>query len=341
MVDAPSPQPEDTLGRPFRDLRLSVTDRCNFRCRYCMPREHFAKEFKFIPRTELLSFEEIARVVSVLAPLGLEKIRVTGGEPLLRGGLPVLIGMLRGATSGDIALTTNASRLPQFAGALAEAGLTRVTVSLDALDEPSFRKITDSEYGVREVLRGIDAAAEAGLTPLKLNCVIKRGSNEHAILDLARHFRGTGHVVRFIEFMDVGMTNGWKMDHVVSSREIREILSKEFPLEPMEPDYKGEVASRYRYLDGQGEVGIVSSVTQPFCGDCTRLRLSADGKLYTCLYSHVGLDLRALLRAGGSDEDLGAAVRTHWQARSDRYSQERSQRNVRSLPRVEMSYIGG
>ncbi len=335
------PQPTDTLGRPFRDLRLSVTDRCNFRCRYCMPREHFAKKFKFMPRTELLSFEEMTRVVSVLAPLGLEKIRVTGGEPLLRGDLPVLISMLRGVSDADIALTTNASRLPQFAGALSDAGLSRVTVSLDALDEQTFRETTDSEYGVRDVLRGIDAAAEVGLTPLKINCVIKRRANEHSILDLARHFRGTDHVVRFIEFMDVGMTNGWKMDHVVTSREIVEIIAKKFPVEPVERGYKGEVASRYRYLDGQGEVGVISSVTQPFCGDCTRLRLSADGKLYTCLYSQVGLDLRAILRAGASDEDLGAAVAKHWEARSDRYSEERNHRKVRTLPRVEMSYIGG
>ncbi|HMR11599.1 MAG TPA: GTP 3',8-cyclase MoaA, partial [Polyangiaceae bacterium] len=327
-------------GRPFRDLRLSITDRCNFRCRYCMPREHFDKEFRFMPRAELLSFEEITRVVGVLAPLGLEKIRITGGEPLLRGNLPELVRMLRGNFAGDMAMTTNASRLKELARPLTDAGLSRVTVSMDALDEPTFRQMTDSEYTAADVLAGIEAAAAGGLTPLKLNCVVKRGSNEHAILDLARHFRGTDHVVRFIEFMDVGMTNGWRLEHVVSGREIVELIAAEFKIEPVDPDYRGEVAARYRYCDGQGEFGVITSVTQPFCGDCTRLRLSAEGKLYTCLYAHIGLDLRALLRGGASDAQLQSAIRDQWEARTDRYSEERSQR-TRSLPRVEMSYIGG
>ncbi|HMR74636.1 MAG TPA: radical SAM protein, partial [Polyangiaceae bacterium] len=239
MVDASAPEPTDSLGRPFRDLRLSITDRCNFRCRYCMPREHFDKEFRFMPRAELLSFEEITRVVGVLAPLGLEKIRITGGEPLLRGNLPELVRMLRGNFAGDMAMTTNASRLKELARPLTDAGLSRVTVSMDALDEPTFRQMTDSEYTAADVLAGIEAAAAAGLTPLKLNCVVKRGSNEHAILDLARHFRGTDHVVRFIEFMDVGMTNGWRLEHVVSGREIVELIAAEFKIEPVDPDYRG------------------------------------------------------------------------------------------------------
>lgn len=339
MVDASAPEPTDSLGRPFRDLRLSITDRCNFRCRYCMPREHFDK-FRFMPRAELLTFEEITRVVGVLAPLGLEKIRITGGEPLLRGNLPELVHMLRGTFAGDMAMTTNASRLKELARPLTDAGLSRVTVSMDALDEPTFRQMTDSEYAVADVLAGIDAATSAGLTPLKLNCVVKRNTNEHAILDLARHFRGTDHVVRFIEFMDVGMTNGWRLEHVVSGREIVERIAAEFEIEPIDPDYRGEVAARYRYRDGQGEFGVITSVTQPFCGDCTRLRLSAEGKLYTCLYATMGLDLRALLRSGASDDQLQSAVHDQWNVRRDRYSEERSQR-TRSLPRVEMSYIGG
>ncbi|MEZ4226068.1 MAG: GTP 3',8-cyclase MoaA [Polyangiaceae bacterium] len=329
----------DALQRPLRDLRLSVTDRCNFRCRYCMPREQFEKQFKFLPRSDLLTFEEIVRLVDLLVPLGLDKIRLTGGEPLLRESLPALVAMTRERFAGVMALTTNGTRLQQLAAPLKSAGLDRVTVSLDAMDEPTFAQLTDSDTSVQEVLRGIDAAAQAGLAPIKVNCVVQRGVNEHAILQLARHFRSSGHTLRFIEYMDVGMTNGWSMQHVVSAAEILERLQAEFPLEPVSPGYRGEVASRYRYTDGTGEVGIIASVTQPFCRDCTRLRISADGRAFTCLYAGTGIDLRDALRSQDSVEVLAARVRALWAARRDRYSEERNER--RYLPRVEMSYIGG
>jgi cyclic pyranopterin phosphate synthase len=305
-----------------------------------MPREHFGPEFRFLPRAEILSFEEIARVARTLAPLGLAKIRLTGGEPLLRSELPLLVAQLRAAGDFDIALTTNGALLAQHARALKAAGLDRVTVSLDSLDPRVFSAMTDSDYTPADVLAGIEAAAGAGLAPIKINAVVKRGENDHTLVDLARHFKGSGHVVRFIEFMDVGLTNGWRLDHVVSGREIVERISRELPLEPAAPAYRGEVAKRWRYADGSGEIGVITSVTAPFCGDCSRARLGADGMLYTCLFSASGTDLRPALRSGAGDDALGELVRGIWTRREDRYSELRSER-TRGLPRVEMSYIGG
>lgn len=305
-----------------------------------MPREHFGPDFRFLPRAEILSFEEIARVARVLAPLGLAKVRLTGGEPLLRSELPELVAQLRRAGDFDIALTTNGALLSQHARALKAAGLDRVTVSLDSLDPAVFSAMTDSDYTPDDVLAGIEAAAGAGLAPLKINAVVKRGENDHTLVDLARHFKGTSHVVRFIEFMDVGLTNGWRLDHVVSGREIVERISRELPLEPVAPAYRGEVAKRWRYADGSGEIGVITSVTAPFCGDCSRARLGADGMLYSCLFSGNGTDLRPALRSGAGDSELGELVRAVWSRREDRYSELRSER-TRGLPRVEMSYIGG
>jgi GTP 3',8-cyclase len=329
----------DTLGRPLRDLRISVTDRCNFRCVYCMPKEVFGREYEFLPRAELLSFEEIERVARVLVELGVRKLRLTGGEPLLRRELEVLVERLRALGDVDLALTTNGAALATKAEALADAGLDRVTVSLDSLDDEVFRAMNDVDFPVARVLAGIDAAEAAGL-PVKVNVVVKRGLNEGSILEIARRFRGTGHTVRFIEFMDVGATNGWRLDDVVPAAEIVRTIASEFPLEPVEPEYRGEVAERYRYRDGEGEVGVVASVTQPFCGDCTRLRLSADGKLFTCLFSVRGHDLRAVLRGGADDQELDAAIRAIWASRSDRYSELRTA-ETGELRKVEMSYIGG
>jgi GTP 3',8-cyclase len=329
----------DTLGRPLRDLRISVTDRCNFRCVYCMPKEVFGRDYRFMDRKELLSFEELERVARAFVQHGVEKIRITGGEPLLRRDLERLIAALAGIDGLDLTLTTNGALLPQKARALADAGLRRVTVSLDSLDEATFQAMNDVAFPVARVLAGIDAAAEAGL-PVKVNAVVKRGLNEDAVLELARRFRGTGHVVRFIEYMDVGHTNGWRLDDVVPAAEIVAAIDEVFPLEPVEAAYHGEVARRWRYLDGQGEIGVIASVTQPFCGDCTRVRLSAEGKLYTCLFATRGHDLRALLRSGASDEELDVAIARVWSRRSDRYSEIRSERTA-DLPRVEMSYIGG
>jgi cyclic pyranopterin phosphate synthase len=329
----------DTLGRPLRDLRISVTDRCNFRCVYCMPKEVFGRDYRFMDRKELLSFEELERVARAFVPHGVEKIRITGGEPLLRRDLERLIAALAGIDGLDLTLTTNGALLPQKAQALADAGLRRVTVSLDSLDEATFQAMNDVAFPVARVLAGIDAAAEAGL-PVKVNAVVKRGLNEDAVLELARQFRGTGHVVRFIEYMDVGHTNGWRLDDVVPAAEIVAAIDEVFPLEPVEPAYRGEVARRWRYVDGQGEIGVIASVTQPFCGDCTRARLSAEGKLYTCLFATRGHDLRALLRSGASDADLDAAIARVWSRRADRYSEIRSERTA-DLPKVEMSYIGG
>jgi GTP 3',8-cyclase len=330
----------DRLGRALRDLRISVTDRCNFRCRYCMPREHFDKHFRFLPRAELLSYEELARVARVFAGLGVKKLRLTGGEPLLRADLPKLVALLSAIDGVEIALTTNGTRLVALASALARAGLARVTVSLDSLDEAVFRKMTDSEYTPAEVLAGIDAAVAAGLRPVKINAVVRRGVNDHTLVDLARHFKGSGHVVRFIEYMDVGGTNGWHAGEVVSGKEILERIGRELPLEPAERSYRGEVAERWRYRDGSGEIGVITSVTQPFCGDCARARLSAEGGLYTCLFASRGTDLRAPLRAGASDEALAEIVRGAWLRREERYSELRSD-GRRHLPRIEMSYIGG
>jgi cyclic pyranopterin phosphate synthase len=330
--------PHDTLGRPLRDLRISVTDRCNFRCVYCMPKEVFGRDYEFLPRAQLLDYEEIARLASAFVANGVRKIRITGGEPLVRRHVERLVEMLA-ALDVDLTLTTNGSLLPQKAQALADAGLARVTVSLDSLDDATFRAMNDIDFPVQRVLEGINAAAGAGL-PVKVNAVVKRGLNDGGILDLARHFRGTGHVLRFIEYMDVGHTNGWRLDDVVPAAEIVDTIAAEFPLEPVEPAYRGEVARRWRYADGAGEIGVIASVTQPFCGDCTRARLSADGQLYTCLFAVRGHDLRALVRSDADDAELREAIAAVWNRRTDRYSEIRSA-NTADLPKVEMSYIGG
>jgi cyclic pyranopterin phosphate synthase len=329
----------DRLGRPLRDLRISVTDRCNFRCVYCMPREVFGRDYRFLDRAELLSFEELERVAGAFVALGVEKIRITGGEPLVRRDVERLVAKLARLDGLDLTLTTNGALLPQKARALAEAGLRRVTVSLDSLDDDVFRAMNDVDFPVARVLAGIDAAAAAGL-PVKVNAVVKRGLNEDSVVGLARHFHGTGHVVRFIEYMDVGHTNGWRLDDVVPAAEIVASIDAELPLEPVDPAYRGEVARRWRYRDGGGEIGVIASVTQPFCGDCTRARLSAEGKLYTCLFAVRGTDLRALLRSGASDEELLDAIGAVWGRRTDRYSELRTAQTA-DLPKVEMSYIGG
>ena len=331
----------DTLGRPMRDLRVSVTDRCNFRCVYCMPKEVFGRDHAFLPRAEILEFTEIERVVRAAVALGTRKVRLTGGEPLVRANLERLVAMLA-AIEGidDLTLTTNASLLAKRALALRAAGLHRVTVSLDALDDATFMRMNDVGFPVSRVLDGIAAAEAAGLGPVKLNAVIRRGINEHAIGDLAEHFRGTGTTVRFIEYMDVGHTNGWRMADVVPAAEIVAAIDARWPLEPVEAEYRGEVAQRYRYRDGGGEIGVISSVTQPFCGDCTRARLSADGRLYTCLFATAGHDLRSMVRSDATDADLVEAMRAIWTGRSDRYSELRTLDTV-DLPKVEMSFIGG
>jgi cyclic pyranopterin phosphate synthase len=333
--------PRDTLGRPMHDLRISVTDRCNFRCVYCMPREVYGRDHAFLPRADLLSFEEIARVVAVFARLGVEKVRLTGGEPLVRRDLPVLVGELA-AIPGvrDLTLTTNGVLLAEHAPALAAAGLRRVTVSLDADDDDTFMRMNDAGVPVARVLAGIDAGEAAGLGPIKVNMVVKRGWNEHAVLPMARRFRHSGRILRFIEYMDVGHTNGWRLDEVVTAAEILERIGAEFPLEPMPATHPGEVARRYRYTDGAGEIGVIASVSRPFCGDCSRARLSADGQLYTCLFATSGHDLRTLLRGGASDAEVEADLRSVWSARTDRYSELRSAETV-DLPKVEMSFIGG
>ena len=330
----------DKLGRPVRDLRVSVTDRCNFRCVYCMPKEVFGRDYPFLPRAELLTFEEIERLASVFAGLGVEKIRITGGEPLLRRDLEKLVALLARIDGLDLTLTTNGSLLAAKARALEDAGLERVTVSLDSLDDDVFRAMNDVDFPVTRVLEGIDAALAAGLAPVKVNVVVKRGLNEDGVLPMARHFRGTGVVLRFIEYMDVGHSNGWRLDDVVPAAEIVAAIDAELPLEPVDPAYRGEVANRWRYRDGSGEIGVISSVTRPFCGDCTRARLSADGKVYTCLFAVQGHDLRALLRSGASDDELTEAIADIWRARTDRYSELRSAATA-DLPKVEMSYIGG
>jgi cyclic pyranopterin phosphate synthase len=351
-LEAPTGLLSDTRGRPLRDLRISVTDRCNFRCSYCMPREVFDKDYAFLPQTSLLSFEEIARLAKVFVAHGVEKIRLTGGEPLLRKHLEVLIEMLAKLQTPqgkplDITLTTNASLLAKKAQSLKDAGLQRVTVSLDALDDATFRRMNDVDFPVADVLKGIEAAQKVGLAPLKVNMVVKRGTNDAEILPMARHFRHTGAVLRFIEYMDVGATNGWRMDEVLPSAQVVERLNAEFPLAAVNPHYTGETAERWRYADGAGEIGVISSVTQAFCGDCNRARLSTEGKLFLCLFASQGQDLRALLRGGYADDQIAAAVAHIWQGRDDRYSEVRA-----ALPadasspdlnakRVEMSYIGG
>jgi GTP 3',8-cyclase len=331
--------PRDVLGRPLRDLRISVTDRCNFRCVYCMPAEVFGRDYRFLERRELLSFEEIERVARVFAAHGVQKLRLTGGEPLLRRDVERLVERLAAIPDVEVTMTTNASLLAQKAQALADAGLSRVTVSLDSLDDAAFRALNDVDFPVARVLEGIDAASAAGL-PVKVNMVVKRGANEHDVLPMARHFRDAGHTLRFIEYMDVGHTNGWRLDDVVSAAEIVRTIAEELPLEPAEANYRGEVARRWRYRDGSGEIGVIASVTEPFCGDCTRARLSAEGKLYTCLFGVRGHDLRALVRGGASDDELAGSLRAIWHKRTDRYSEKRSERTS-DLPKVEMSYIGG
>ncbi len=334
--------PLDRLGRPLRDLRISVTDRCNFRCTYCMPREIFGRDFEFLRRDELLTFEEIARLAQLFAQAGVEKIRLTGGEPLLRRDIEELVEMLA-STRGlhDLTMTTNGSLLnAEKARALKSAGLNRISVSLDSLDDAVFRSMNDVSFPVARVLAAVDAAGDAGLSPVKIDMVVKRGVNERSIVDMARHFRGTGHIVRFIEYMDVGTTNGWRMEDVVSGREILERMAREWPIESIQPNYFGEVVERWRYADGAGEFGIITSVTQPFCGSCTRARLTADGKLYLCLFASEGFDLRSPLRNGTSDEELLETIRSIWRARDDRYSEVRSEQTA-GLKKVEMSKIGG
>jgi GTP 3',8-cyclase len=330
----------DKLGRPVRDLRISVTDRCNFRCVYCMPKEVFGRDYRFLERRELLTFEEIERLARAFVRQGVRKIRLTGGEPLVRRDVERLVELLAAIDGVDLTLTTNGSLLPQKAQALRDAGLNRVTVSLDSLDDEVFRAMNDVDFPVARVLEGIETAAAAGLGPVKVNMVVKRGVNEHGILAMARHFHGTGHILRFIEYMDVGHTNGWRMDDVVPSAEVVAAIDAELPLEPVEPNYPGEVATRFRYRDGGGEIGVISSVTQPFCGGCTRARLSAEGRLFTCLFAVHGHDLRAVVRGDATDEEVDEAIATIWRARSDRYSERRTAETA-SLPKVEMSYIGG
>jgi cyclic pyranopterin phosphate synthase len=333
------PMPLDRLGRPLRDLRISVTDRCNFRCTYCMPKEVYGSSYRFLPRAELLTFEEIERLTRLFAAQGVQKVRLTGGEPLLRREVEKLVAMLAGIPGLDLTMTTNGSLLPQKVAALAAAGLDRITVSLDSLDDEVFRALNDVDFPVERVLAGIDAAAAAGL-PVKVNMVVKRGVNEDSIVPMARFFHGSGHTLRFIEYMDVGHTNGWRLDDVVPAAEILARIEAELPLEPVAPNYPGEVARRWRYLDGGGEIGVIASVTQPFCGDCTRARLSADGSLYTCLFATKGHDFRALVRSGATDDELAAAIAAVWGRRTDRYSELRTAATAH-LDKVEMSYIGG
>ena len=328
----------DTFGRPLHDLRISVTDRCNFRCVYCMPKEVYGRDHRFLDRKELLSFEEIARVARVFVDGGVRKIRITGGEPLVRRDLERLIALLA-ELDVDLTLTTNGSLLPQKAQLLADAGLRRVTVSLDSLDDATFRAMNDVDFPVSRVLEGIEAARAAGL-PVKVNAVVKRGVNEDQVVPMAAYFREQGHTLRFIEYMDVGHTNGWRLDDVVPAAEIVASLNSAFGVEPVDAAYRGEVAARWRYTDGGGEIGVIASVTQPFCGDCTRARLSAEGKLFTCLFALRGTDLRAVVRTGASDEELAARIAEVWGTRKDRYSDLRSQATP-GLEKVEMSYIGG
>jgi GTP 3',8-cyclase len=334
----------DRLGRPLETLRISITDRCNFRCVYCMPKEVFGRDYAFLERRELLTLEELARVVGLFAGLGVRTVRITGGEPLVRRNVEHLVELLAAIETPageplELALTTNGSLLVQKAEALAAAGLSRVTVSLDSLDDESFRAMNDVDFPVRRVLEGIDAAAAAGL-PVKVNAVVKRGANDGDLLPLAEHFRGSGHVLRFIEYMDVGATNGWRLEDVVSAEEIVRRISERWPLEPVDSERPDATARRWRYVDGAGEIGVVASVTQPFCGGCSRARLSAEGRLYTCLFAARGHDLRAPLRLGASDEELVEQLRSIWTRRTDRYSELRTE-GTAALPKVEMSYIGG
>lgn len=337
---APLAATRDRLGRPLHDLRISITDRCNFRCVYCMPKERFGNDHQFLERSALLSFEEIARLAKIFTRHGVGKIRLTGGEPLVRRNVEKLVAQLAAIPGLDLTLTTNGSLLAKKAAALRAAGLQRITVSLDSLDDAVFRAMNDVDFPVSRVIEGIDAAVAAGFAPIKINMVVKRGLNEDSIVPMARFFRERGHILRFIEYMDVGATNGWRMDDVVSAREIVERISAEMPLEPADANYTGEVANRWRYQDGSGEIGVIASVTQAFCRDCTRARISTEGQLYTCLFATAGHDLRALLRGGASEEVIHAAIGKVWTRREDRYSEIRGQHTT-PLQKIEMSYIGG
>lgn len=348
QLQAPAGVLGDTLGRPLHDLRISVTDRCNFRCVYCMPKDVFDKNHPFLPHAELLSFEEIERVARLFVGHGVNKLRLTGGEPLLRKHIERLVAMLRtiagpGGQPLDLTLTTNGSLLARKARALKDAGLDRVTVSLDALDDAIFRRMNDVDFAVADVLRGIEAAHAVGLGPIKVNMVVRRGLNEDQIVPMARHFKGSPVILRLIEYMDVGASNGWDMAQVLPSSEVIKRISSELPLVPASPNYSGETARRWRYADGSGEIGVISSVTEAFCGDCSRMRLSTEGKLYTCLFATQGHDLRALLRGGKSDLEIGSAIAQLWRQRTDRYSETRSAHTGThtATRRVEMSYIGG
>ncbi|AEI77783.1 molybdenum cofactor biosynthesis protein MoaA [Cupriavidus necator N-1] len=346
---APTGLVADTRGRPLHDLRISVTDRCNFRCVYCMPKEVFDKDYTFLPHSELLSFEEIERTARLFVAHGVEKIRLTGGEPLLRKNIEHLVEMLAKieTVSGkplDLTLTTNASLLARKARALRDAGLTRVSVSLDAIDDATFRRMNDVDFAVADVLHGIETAQAVGLAPIKVNMVVKHGTNDQEIVPMARHFRHSGIILRFIEFMDVGASNHWQMDEVLPSAEVVKRIDAEFPLEPVQANYSGETAERWRYRDGSGEIGVISSVTHAFCGDCSRIRLSTEGRLYLCLFATEGFDLRALLRGGYSDLEISNAIAQVWQGRTDNYSEQRSDPTVRAKRaerKIEMSYIGG
>ncbi|MBI3153162.1 MAG: GTP 3',8-cyclase MoaA [Chloroflexi bacterium] len=330
----------DTLNRPLRDLRVSVTDRCNFRCVYCMPKEIFGSDYRFLHRDQILTFEEISRLSKIFVSHGVRKIRLTGGEPLVRKDLPELVSMLASIPSLDLTMTTNGSLLPKFARALKDAGLKRVTVSLDSLDNEIFKAMNDVDFPVEKVIEGMDAAAEVGLGPIKVNMVVKRGVNESSILPMARFFREKGYILRFIEYMDVGHSNGWRMNDVVSAAEIVKMIDAEMPLESADPNYPGEVAGRWRYKDGKGEVGMIASVTQAFCRDCNRARITAEGQLYTCLFAIKGYDFRAMLREGATDDEISQQIARIWGKRDDRYSEVRSENTI-ALPKVEMSHIGG
>lgn len=336
----------DTLGRALHDLRISVTDRCNFRCSYCMPREVFGKDHQFLPHHALLSFEEITRLADIFVRLGVRKIRLTGGEPLLRRNLEELVTQLATLRRPDgerveLTLTTNASLLARKAALLREAGIDRITVSLDSLDDALFRRLNDANFPVARVLDGIETAKAAGFQRIKINMVVRRGLNEHEILPMVEKFRGSGHILRFIEYMDVGASNGWRMDEVVPSQEVLDMISSVHPLEALDANYRGEVASRWRFRDGAGEIGVISSVTQPFCGSCSRLRLSTEGQIFTCLFADSGYDLKQMLRGGASADEIALALHAVWQQRKDRYSELRSAQGGPKRRRIEMSYIGG
>lgn len=330
----------DTFNRPLRDLRISVTDRCNFRCVYCMPREVFGPDYQFLDRSQILTFEEIARLARIFVSHEVRKIRLTGGEPLVRRDLSLLVGMLAEISDLDLTLTTNGALLAKQAQALKDAGLKRVSVSLDSLDNKVFKAMNDADFPVEKVIEGMDEAARVGLGPIKVNMVVKRGVNESSILPMARYFREKGCILRFIEYMDVGSTNGWRMDDVVSAKEIIQTIHAEMPLEPLNPNYHGEVAERWRYKDGSGEIGVIASVTQAFCRTCNRARLSAEGKLYTCLFAVKGYDFRDFMRGGATDEEISQKIAHIWGRRTDRYSEIRSENTI-DLPKVEMSHIGG